>query len=257
MKITFLGTGTSHGIPMIGCKCNVCTSTNPKDQRYRCSILIETQEKRILIDTPPELRLQMIREDLDYVDSILFTHSHADHVFGLDDVRRFNDFTHKALPCFGNKECLDTIRQAFEYIFIKTQKGGGKPKIDLNIVDSEFETQGIKIIPIPVKHGIVDVYGYRIGNFAYVTDCSYIPETSFKLLKGIKLLVLGVVRPTPHECHFSLDEGFEVVRRLKPEMTYYTHIAHKLAHDETNSALPNNIQLAYDGLKLTFGNTII
>ncbi|NLN74976.1 MAG: MBL fold metallo-hydrolase [Armatimonadetes bacterium] len=250
MRITFLGTGTSHGVPMIGCDCPVCRSDDPKNTRTRSSVYIETGESRILIDTTPEMRIQMLREDISRVDAILFTHSHADHIFGLDDVRRFNDFNRCALPCYGNDVTLRDIRRSFEYVFVPTQIGGGKPSLDLIAVNGPFTAAGISVIPIKVKHGKLDVLGYRIGDFAYVTDVSFIPETSLDLLENLNTLVLGVIRPKPHETHLSLGEGVELVEMLQPKRAYFTHIAHQLDHQSTNAILPQHIRLAYDGLQI-------
>lgn len=235
---------------MIGCDCPVCTSADSRNSRTRCSVYIEAGETRVLIDTPPELRLQALREGISRVDAILFTHAHADHLFGLDDVRRFNQLSGKSMPCYGSCETLKNIRRAFEYVFVTTQIGGGKPSLDLIAVDGSFEVEGVRVTPIPVLHGHLNVFGYRIGDFAYVTDCSRIPESSMELLRGLDTLVLGVLRQKPHETHFSLAEGVEVVDILKPNRAFFTHIAHRLDHEATNQILPSNIRLAYDGLKV-------
>ena len=250
MKITFLGTGTSHGVPVIACDCEVCKSKYPKNARTRCSCLIEVSGKSILIDTPPELRLQLLREDVRRVDSLLFTHSHADHIFGLDDIRRFNDISGRAIPIYGNSETLVALRQAFEYVFVPTQLGGGKPMLDLIEVDGPFEAAGVPVTPIPIYHGRLKILGYRIGDFAYVTDCSRISEHSMDMLRGLHTLVLGVIRHEPHETHFTISQGVSLVEKLQPSCTYFTHITHKLDHEKTNAALPNGVQLAYDGLQL-------
>lgn len=251
MRITFLGTGTSHGIPMIGCDCPVCRSDDPRNNRTRASVLVEADGANLLIDTGPELRIQAIREDIRRVDAVLFTHAHADHVFGLDDVRRFNDLSGRAMPCYGSAETLTSVRRAFEYVFVPTQAGGGKPALDLVPVDASFVVGGVPIEPIPVLHGQLQVLGYRIGGFAYVTDVSCIPESSMALLGGLDVLVLGVLRPQPHETHFSVGEGLEIVERLRPKSAFFTHIAHKLDHEATNATLPGHVRLAYDGLRIT------
>lgn len=251
MRITFLGTGTSHGVPMIGCGCAVCKSTDPRNHRSRCSVLVETDGPKLLIDTPPELRLQLLREDIASADAVLFTHAHADHIFGLDDVRRFNDANGRPLPCYGSEATLATVRRTFEYVFVPTQLGGGKPQLDLIVVDGQLDIEGVQVTTVPVLHGELPVYGYKIGGFAYVTDCSAIPEESAKLLKGLDTLVLGVLRPEPHETHFSLSEGLAVVDQLRPRRAYFTHISHRLEHKRTNAILPPGVELAYDGLKLT------
>ena len=235
---------------MIGCNCPVCTSPDPHNSRTRCSVYIEAENTRILIDTPPELRLQALREDINRVDAVLFTHAHADHLFGLDDVRRFNELSGKSMPCYGSAETHESIRRAFEYVFVRTQIGGGKPSLNLIDVDGPFDVDGVCVTPIPVLHGRLNVLGYRIGDFAYVTDCSYISEMSMNMLQNLDTLILGVLRPQPHETHFSLAEGIEVVETLKPNRAFFTHIAHKLDHEATNSILPPHIRLAYDGLKI-------
>lgn len=251
MKVTFLGTGTSHGIPMIGCDCAVCRSDDPRNIRTRASALVEVDGVNLLIDTPPDLRGQALREDIRRVDAILFTHAHADHVFGLDDVRRFNDLSGAVMPCYGSEHTLRTIRRTFEYVFVPTQVGGGKPALELMPVKTQFTFNGVAVTPIQVLHGKLNVLGYRIGDFAYITDVSSIPDTSMELLAGLDVLVLGVLRPQPHETHFSVDEGLGVVEALRPKSAFFTHIAHKLDYETTNAALPPHVRLAYDGLKIT------
>lgn len=250
MKITFLGTGTSHGVPMIGCDCPVCRSEDQKNKRGRCSVLIETQAANILIDTPPELRLQVVRENVRAVDGILFTHAHADHIFGLDDVRRFNDLSGKTMPCYGSTETLRIIRQAFEYVFVPTQIGGGKPSLELIPVDGRFKAAGVDVVPVPVLHGRMRVLGFRIGSFAYVTDCSAIPPSSMELLRSLDVLVVGAIRHEPHETHFSISEGLAVIQELRPTQAFMTHITHRLDHQKTNESLPPGVELAYDGLNV-------
>lgn len=251
MRVTFLGTGTSHGVPMIGCDCPVCTSGNPANKRTRSSVLIETDTAGILIDTTPEFRIQVLRENIRRIDAVLFTHCHADHIFGLDDVRRFNDMSGKPMPCYGSESTLKTVRSAFEYVFVPTQTGGGKPSLNLICVDSPFDIGSVTVTPVPVLHGRMRIYGYRVGDFAYITDCSYLPESSARLLRNLKVLVLGVLRPEPHETHFSIGEALAVVEDLAPERTFFTHIAHRLEHEAVNRSLPAGIRLAHDGLKIT------
>lgn len=252
MNVTFLGTGTSHGVPMIGCDCPVCRSDDPRDKRTRSSVLVESDGVTLLIDTTPELRIQALREGVRHVDAVLFTHAHADHVFGLDDIRRFNDLSGQSMPCYGNAETLATIRQAFEYVFVQTQTGGGKPSLDLMPVEEgEFRVKGVAVQPVKLMHGKLHILGYRIGGFAYLTDVSRIPEQSMTLLADLDVLVIGVIRHQPHETHFSLPEGLETVEKLQPKRAFFTHIAHKLGHEETNAALPPHIRLAYDGLHIT------
>ena len=250
MRVTFLGTGTSHGIPMIGCDCPVCSSDDPRNTRTRTSALVESDGASILIDTTPELRIQAIRENIRHVDAVLFTHAHADHIFGLDDVRRFNAVSGNAMACYGLPETLRTIRRVFEYVFVPTQAGGGKPSLRLIEVDGSFKVGPLSITPVPAYHGEIDVLGYRIRDFAYVTDVSRIPSSSMELLRGLDTLVLGALRHRPHETHFSLSEAISVVEELRPNRAFFTHIAHKLDHESTNAALPPNIRLAHDGLRI-------
>lgn len=236
---------------MIGCDCEVCRSADPHNKRTRASVYVEVGDVKLLIDTPPELRIQALRENIRRVDAVLFTHAHADHMFGLDDVRRFNDISKRAMPCYGLRSTLKTLKRTFEYAFVPIQNGTSKPALELVPISKEFSIDGVAIRPVPVLHGVMDVLGYRIGGFAYVTDVSRIPDTSMKMLSGLDVLVLGVLRPQPHETHFSVGEGLEVVDRLQPKTAFFTHLAHKLDHEATNAWLPPNVRLAYDGLQIT------
>lgn len=250
MRLTFLGTGTSHGVPMIGCECSVCKSTDLRNSRTRTSALIEVNGTSLLIDTSPEFRLQALRENIRKIDAILYTHAHADHIFGLDDIRRFNEITGRAICCYSSVETLQAIRKTFEYIFVPTQLGGGKPQLNLIDINGPFDINGTRIIPIPVLHGQINVLGYRIGGLAYITDCSVIPDSSAQLLANLDTLILGVLRVEPHETHFSISQGLAVVEKLQPKRAFFTHIAHRLDHEATNCTLPPNIQLAHDGLQI-------
>jgi len=250
MIVTFLGTGTSHGIPVIGCDCQVCKSDNPKDQRTRSSIWIQEAGVDLLIDTATEFRLQALRCGISKVDAVLYTHCHADHVFGFDDLRIFSQRSGKAVPIYGNSGTIQEIKEVFSYVFRKTQIGGGKPQVVPQIVEDSFDVAEIRITPIPVYHGDIPIYGYRVGDLAYVTDCSSLPEESLKLLAGLKVLILGVVRYEPHPTHMHVDGALELVEKLKPEKTYFTHISHLLAHETVNAQLPANVELAYDGLQI-------
>jgi phosphoribosyl 1,2-cyclic phosphate phosphodiesterase len=262
LRITLLGTGTSHGVPMIGCACAVCRSSDPRDQRSRPSILIEpapapvaspvADVRAILVDTSTDLRMQALTYGVDRVDAILFTHSHADHVMGLDDVRRFNVVQKQTLPCYGDAGTLADIRRIFSYVFDPPeQRGGGLPQVALFPVGGAFSLGGVEIVPVPILHGTRPILGYRVGSFAYLTDCSAIPETSWSLLSGVRTLVLDALRDRPHPTHFSVSEALEVVSRLRPEQTYFTHICHDLPHAATTARLPPGVELAYDGLVLT------
>src|SRR5687767_2292364 len=211
MKVTVLGSGTSHGVPMIGCACPVCLSPNPKNKRFRPSIAVENQGNVILVDTTPELRLQSLAVDLKRVDAVLMTHTHADHVFGLDDLRRFNDLTGQEIPVYGDAATLADIRRIFQYIFTETQAGGGKPRIALHEVPESFEMFGLRIQSFYVLHGRLPVLAYRFDDFAYVTDVNFIPQESMDKLHNLDLLILDAVRPDPHETHFGLYEALEIV----------------------------------------------
>ncbi|MBI3944578.1 MAG: MBL fold metallo-hydrolase [Armatimonadetes bacterium] len=251
LKITFLGTGTSHGVPVIACRCPVCTSPDPRNQRMRCSILLEYGEARVLVDTPPELRLQAIRAGLTRLDAVLFTHSHADHVFGLDDVRRFNDLQGGALPCYANAETLGDLERIFRYVFVPTQRGGGKPRLELRPLDGRFDLFGLAVRPLTVMHGQLPITAYRLGNVAYVTDVSFLPEEAEDALHGLDLLILGALRFRPHSTHFSIPQALEVVARLRPRRALFTHLCHDVDHAAASADLPDGVGLAYDGLSVT------
>lgn len=251
LTLTFLGTGTSHGIPMVACECEVCLSDDTRNKRTRCSALIEKNGQRLLIDTSPELRLQVTRERIRRIDAIIFTHAHADHLFGLDDCRRFNEATGRPMPIYGSESTLNCIYRVFDYAFRPgVQVGGGLPVLEPREITGPFEAAGMQVLPIPIRHGRLHIFGFRIGDLAYVTDCSSIPDSSKEMLTGLDLLVLGVLRHRPHPTHLSLEQGLEVVRALQPKQALFTHISHKLDHDITNKMLPENVRLAYDGQKV-------
>ncbi len=266
LKVTVLGSGTSHGVPMIGCDCAVCRSDDPRDRRLRPSILVESDPRQggaggavaggegcsILVDTSTDLRAQALRHGIRRVDAILFTHSHADHVLGLDEVRRFNAILRRALPCFADRETLGDLRRMFSYVFEATPlEGGGIPQLVPFTVGGPFCLSGVEIVPVPLLHGRRPILGFRFGRFAYLTDCNAIPDGSWALLEGVEVLVLDALRDRPHPTHFSVAEALDVVSRLGPAQTYFTHVCHDLPHAATCARLPPGVELAYDGLTLT------
>ncbi|MFH1429533.1 MAG: MBL fold metallo-hydrolase [Candidatus Margulisiibacteriota bacterium] len=249
-KVTFLGTGTSFGMPEINCDCRVCTSDNPKNTRSRCSILLELDnEKNIIVDTSIDFRQQCLKNKVKSIDAILITHCHADHVFGLDDTRKYHKLQKTEIPCYAEYNSAEELRRIFNYAFgAAKQTGGGVPGLDLKVIDGPFKACGLPIIPMTVMHGIVPITAFRLGNIAYVTDCSQIPEESYALLNGLDVLILDALRITPHPTHFNLEEAIEAAQRIGAKKTYFTHIAHQIEHEKVSRGLPDGIDLAYDGL---------
>jgi phosphoribosyl 1,2-cyclic phosphate phosphodiesterase len=251
MKITVLGSGTSSGVPLIGCACEVCTSTDPRDQRLRPAVVIGHKGRNILIDTPPDFRTQALRAGLDRVDAILFTHSHADHILGLDDVRPYN-FKHRArIPIYGAADTIAIIQRVFEYIFDNQSRVTFVPQLDATVLDGvPFELLGLTVQPIPLMHGKWRIFGYRLGNVAYLTDHSEIPPESMAMLQGLDVLFLDALRHKPHPTHSTVETSIETVRRLSPKRAFFTHISHDLLHAATQAELPAGIEIAYDGLEI-------
>jgi phosphoribosyl 1,2-cyclic phosphate phosphodiesterase len=250
MTLTFLGTGTSTGVPTLACRCRVCNSTDPRDKRTRPSLLIRFQGRALVIDTTPDFRAQALRESLDRLDAVLFTHSHADHILGLDDVRVFYFRQQQPIPIYADAQCMKEIHRTFKYIFDGDYPYGGIARLDPHLIDGPFEVEGLKIIPVPVVHGNLPILGFRINGVAYLTDVSEIPESSYPLLQGLEILILDTLRPHPHPTHLTVDQALHVMDRLGVRKGYCTHIAHELGHEETNARLPPHVRLAYDGLQL-------
>lgn len=250
MRVTFLGTGTSHGVPMIGCACDTCRSDDPRDRRWRPSVLIALDEgPQVLVDTATDLRAQALAFGVTRVDAILFTHSHADHILGLDEVRRFNALQRAVIPCYADAQTAAGIRETFRYMFDpSTPKGGGVPHIALHTIDGPFVIGGTRVVPVPILHGTRPILGFRAGGFAYLTDCSHIPEGSWRLVDGLDVLVLDALRDRPHPTHFTVAQAVEAARRIGARRTYFTHVCHDLAHAATCARLPPGMELAYDGL---------
>lgn len=253
--VVFLGTGTSVGVPALGCECDVCKSDDPRNNRTRCAIAFELPSATILVDTPPDLRTQLLREQIPLIHAVLFTHEHADHLFGLDDLRLFPFRLGAPVPLYCEERVEARIRKSFDYAFTEHEAThpGATPRLEFKRIDAArpFQVLGTDITPIPMKHGPrFDVLGFRVGNFAYCTDTNHIPESSLDLLAGLDTFVVGALRNKPHPTHFNVDEAVAVARRIKPRQTYFTHVGHDLDYKQTNAWLPNGIELAYDGLRV-------
>lgn len=253
MKLTFLGTGTSFGVPQIGCGCAVCRSEDPRDKRTRVGAVVEDAGLRILLDTPPELRLQLIAAGVDGVDAVLFTHEHADHTHGIDDIRAISVRRDGALPMYGPRETLDGLARRFPYIFdaaMKPLPGTSKPEGFAYPVEDGVPTRigHLDVVPVEVPHGRIRVFGYRIGPLAYVTDAKELPDAAVAQLRGARVLVLNALFRTSHPTHFSIGEAVEAARRVGAERTYLTHLTHETSHAALAAALPAGIKPAYDGL---------
>lgn len=253
-EMVFLGTGTSVGVPVIGCGCATCRSQVKRNWRTRCSVVLGLPEGNLLIDTPPDLRTQLLRENIGLIHAVLFTHAHADHLFGLDDLRMFPFYLGRKLPIYCETSVEERIRKSFDYCFsakAETFYPGAIPQLEIGNIGTEpFSLLGAGFVPVRLQHGNSSVLGFRFGNVAYCTDTNRIPEEAWPLLEGLDVLVLDALRPRPHATHFSLDESIEAAKRIGARRTLFTHMSHELEHEATNAALPAGMELAYDGLRV-------
>jgi len=252
MKVTFLGTGTSQGVPVIGCTCEVCRSMDYRDKRLRSSIHIAVAGKSFVIDTGPDFRQQMLREQIIQLDGVIYTHGHKDHIAGLDDVRAYNFLNKQDMPIFGTKDVLQQLQTEFHYAFGELRYPG-TPQLQLNeINEDEFEASGIRIKPLPVKHFKLPVMGFRINDFCYITDANHIPDSTYEKMRGTRVLVLNALQREKHISHFNLPEALEVARKVGAEQTYFIHVSHRLGpHKQIEKELPDSVTLAWDGLIIT------
>jgi phosphoribosyl 1,2-cyclic phosphate phosphodiesterase len=249
MKVTFLGTGTSVGIPSVGCDCDTCLSDDERDKRLRCSILLEHKDKKILIDASTDFRYQALRIGLKQLDAILFTHAHADHCFGLDDTRPLMFRNKIEIPCYATEVTWEGLRRVYSYAF--QPSASGVPRIIAHTIEDEFELFGLHIVPLTVLHGPLSVTAFRLGSFAYVTDCNVIPDETLVKLQGLDLLVIDALRFKSHPTHMSLDQALEYIKLLRPRRALLTHISHDIKHAQTSRHLPENVEIAYDRLEVT------
>jgi phosphoribosyl 1,2-cyclic phosphate phosphodiesterase len=255
MEFIFLGTGTSNGVPVISCGCATCASADPRDKRTRSSLLVRQGSLTVLIDASTDLRFQFLREDIRDIDAVLLTHNHADHIYGLDDLRPINQRFRKKIPCYGNHKTCRAIRKSFPYFFEIPEEGGGVPDIDLKEISGNFQLEKgqdkMEVIPVKIFHGKQEILGFRMGKAAYITDASVIPKGSYGFLEGLDVLVLNALRYRPHSTHFSFDEAVAEAEKIKAGKTFLTHICHDLRHGEMLEKLSGkNIFPAYDGLKI-------
>jgi len=248
MKLVILGCGTSTGVPLIGCHCSVCTSTDARNTRTRSSALIEAGGGHILIDTATDLRQQALANGIERIDAVLYTHPHADHIHGIDELRSFNMAQGFTIDCYGNAATIERIRTMFNYIFREDAKDGWKPDLTTTVKDGPFELFGVRITPVPLRHGAMSIYGWRVGGVAYLTDCSGIPQESMALLKGLDVLVVGALRDKPHPTHFTIRQAVDVAAAIAPKRTILTHMGHNVDYVKDSEALPPGVELAYDGM---------
>lgn len=247
MKVIVLGCATSTGVPIVGCGCGVCLSTEPRNKRTRSSIIVQARGLNILVDTSPDLRLQCLRSGITRIDAVLYTHTHADHTHGIDELRIFNFINKMTIRCYGNAYTLENLKMNFRYIFDENARYPGKPRLVLNEIEDEFEIDGVRVIPIEIDHANWTILGYRIGNMAYLTDCSGIPEESMKKLEGLELLIVGALRDSPHPAHFSVEQALEAIDRVKPKKALFTHMGHELDYHDLLAKMPEGVEPAYDG----------
>lgn len=250
MKIRILGCGTSTGVPVIGCHCGVCASHNPKNRRTRASILVTSAGRNILIDTSTDLRAQSLENNVERVDAVFFTHPHADHLHGIDDLRAFNLMQKEAIPCYASGFTIARIRRIFEYIFVKDEYDGWKPHLTLFPLDSRINLFGLDIIPLEICHGKTTILGYRMNDSAYLTDCSGVPDATLERLKGLKVLIVGALRKRPHPSHFSIDQAIEFSKTVSAKTTVLTHLSHNIDYAKDGEDLPSGVSLAYDGMEI-------
>lgn len=251
-RLTVLGSGTSMGVPTIGCDCAVCHSDDPKDRRTRPSIMLEYHDKVVLIDTTPDFREQAIREHIKSLDAVLYTHTHADHILGIDDLRPLSFHRKERIQLYARPDSAQFLRKMFKYIFDADYKYGGLAQVDLNEIEGPVDLFGARFEPVTVMHGDAEIWGFRFGSAAYLTDFSEIPEASFERLQGLDILFLDALRHRPHPTHSTVENSLRIVEQLKPRRAFFTHICHDLPHQATNAMLPANAKLSYDGMKLDF-----
>lgn len=253
LRLTVLGSGTSMGVPTLACECPVCRSEDPHDHRMRSSLLLSVSGRNVVIDTSPDFRSQALRAGLKRLDAVVFTHGHADHILGLDDIRPFNFRQRATIPVYASADTVEILRRTFAYIFQASDGYSTPPSIQLRKIDGPFdpfliEGQPIELVPVPARHGPIDVLGFRFGGAGYLTDFSAVPDDSKALLAGLDDLILDALRYTPHPMHSTVAQSLALVEELKPRRAWFTHIAHDLGHEETNRRLPEHVKLAYDGL---------
>lgn len=252
LEVTILGSGTSTGVPVAGCRCEVCTSGNPRNDRSRCSVLLTHEGHNILVDTSTDLRLQALREGIDRIDAVLYTHAHADHLHGIDDLRPYNLNSKAPIPIYGDPATLQRVRQTFDYIFSDETGTGYRPRLETHPVTGPFDLFGLRIEPIPLRHGRGNSLGYRVGPFAYLTDCNAIPPASAERLDGVEVLVIDGLRFTPHDTHFNIPQAVAAGEALGARRTLLTHLSHDVDYGRHSEGLPPGAEFAYDGQRLVF-----